>query len=221
MPIPYGTVGARSTAAPRPAVTKLRRRSFERTGARGRKEDYLFGVDFDALYEEVFPPLFRYCHRLTGDPDVAEDVAQEAFVRLLDRRVTGERPALRVWLFKVATHLIRDRWRVGENRRRLLQINPVTPGGAPDPGHEVEQGEDVASVRAALALLDPRDRELLLMREEGFSYKDMAEAVGVRSTSVGTLLARAQKRFTDAWTERAGSARGVARSGEEATRGEG
>ena len=76
-----------------------------------------FGID------SVFPPLFRYCHRLTGDPDVAEDVAQEAFVRLLDRGVAGERPALRVWLFKVSTHLIRDRWRVSENRRRLLQIN--------------------------------------------------------------------------------------------------
>jgi RNA polymerase sigma-70 factor (ECF subfamily) len=161
-------------------------------------------VEFDALYDEVFPPLYRYCHRLTGDPDVAEDVAQEAFVRLLDRGVTGERPALRVWLFKVATHLIRDRWRVSENRRRLLQINPVTPGGTPDPARQLEQGEDVASVRAALDRLDDRDRELLLMREEGFSYKDMAESVGVRATSIGTLLARAQKRFTDVWTEQTG-----------------
>jgi len=174
-------------------------------------EDYLSGVDFDALYDEVFPPLYRYCHRLTGDPDVAEDVAQEAFVRLLDRRVTGERPALRVWLFKVATHLIRDRWRVTENRRRLLQINPVMPGGTPDPDRALEQREDIASVRAALEQLDARDRELLLMREEGFSYKDMAESVGVRATSIGTLLARAQKRFTDVWTEQTGAGGWVAR----------
>src|SRR5690606_23658060 len=171
------------------------------------EDDNFPGVDFDALYDEVFPPLFRYCHRLTGDADAAEDVAQEAFVRLLDRGVTGERAALRVWLFKVATHLIRDRWRVGENRRRLLQIHPVTPSGAPDPEREVEQGEEVAGVRGALARLAPRDRELLLMREEGFSYRDMAETVGVRATSVGTLLARAQKRFTDAWTELAGGER--------------
>lgn len=63
----------------------------------GRGESsYVSGVDFDALYDEVFSPLFRYCHRLTGDPDVAEDVAQEAFVRLLDRQVAGEQAALRV-----------------------------------------------------------------------------------------------------------------------------
>jgi RNA polymerase sigma factor (sigma-70 family) len=162
-------------------------------------------VNFDALFDEVFPPLYRYCHRLIGDPDAAEDVAQEAFVRLLDRNVSGEPVALRVWLFKVATHLIRDRWRVTENRRRLLEINPVTPGAEPDPEVETERGQEIANVRAALAELDPRDRELLLMREEGFSYKEMAEAVGVAATSVGTLVSRAQKRFTDAWTARIGA----------------
>jgi RNA polymerase sigma-70 factor (ECF subfamily) len=165
-------------------------------------------VDFEALYDEVFPALFRYCNRLTGDPDVAEDVAQEAFVRMLDRAVAGEPPALRVWLFKVATHLIRDRWRVSTNRKRLLEIHPVTPGTAPDPEAEVVRREEVAGVRRALEGLDARDRELLLMREEGFSYREIAEAVGVSSTSVGTLLVRAQKRFTDAWEEREASERG-------------
>ena len=187
-------------------------------------------MEFDALYDEVFPPLFRYCHRMTGDADVAEDVAQEAFVRLLDRGVSGERPALRVWLFKVATHLIRDRWRVGENRRRLLQINPVAPGSAPDPERDLEQAEDVANVRSVLERLDARDRELLLMREEGFSYREMAEAVGVQATSVGTLLARAQKRFADTWTAtRAGTTKrgrnttpgGSPGRGPEGARGEG
>jgi RNA polymerase sigma factor (sigma-70 family) len=159
-------------------------------------------VDFDALYDEVFPALYRYCHRLTGDADVAEDVAQEAFVRMLERAVAGDLPALRVWLFKVATHAIRDRWRVSSNRERLLAIHPVTPSAVPDPASELERGRQVAAVRRALDTLDGRDRELLLMREEGFSYREIADAVGVSATSVGTLLVRAQKRFTDAWNER-------------------
>ena len=162
-------------------------------------------MDFDALYDEVFPPLFRYCQRLTGDPDLAEDVAQEAFVRLLDRKVEGERPAIRVWLFTEATHLIRDRWRVSSNRKRLLEINPVTPSAGPDPETDLERREDVASVRRALEGLAARDRELLLMREEGFSYREIGEAVGVNASSVGTLIARAQKRFTDVWTRQVGS----------------
>lgn len=152
-------------------------------------------MDFDALYDDVFPALFRYLVRLTGDSDAAEDVAQEAFVRLLEHQVEGPRPALRVWLFRTGTHLVRDRWRVSSNRRRLLEINPVTPSAAPDPLGQVERGETVARVRRALDALDGRDRELLLMREEGFSYQEMADAVGVKASSIGTLLARAQRRF--------------------------
>lgn len=157
-------------------------------------------MEFEQLFDEVYPSLFRYCHRLTGDADVADDLAQEAFVRLFDRRVEGEAPALRVWLFKVATHLLRDRARQSGNRRRLLTENPVLPSEAPDPDREVERGETVRRVRVVLDRLDERDRVLLLMREEGFSYREIAQAVEVAPGSVGTLLARAQRRFTDEYT---------------------
>ena len=158
-------------------------------------------VDFDKIFDEVFPPLYRYCHRLTGDADQAEDAAQEAFVRLLTRDVQGTETGLRVWLFRVATHLIRDRYRVSENRRRLLEKNPVLPGDAPDPERELEKGRKRARVHEVLARLPARDREMLLMREEGFSYREIAEAVEVKATSVGTLLARAQRRFAEAFRE--------------------
>ena len=164
-----------------------------------RQRGFGLRVDFEQLYEEVFPSLFRYRTRLTGDPDVAEDVAQEAFVRLLDRKVEGHPAALRVWLFRVATHLIRDRYKVSENRRRLLETYPVTPSGSPDPEEQAELQEMAGSVRAALDGLTERDRTMLLMREEGFSYREIGEAVDVLPSSVGTLLARAQKRFVEAY----------------------
>ena len=154
--------------------------------------------DFDSIYDGVFPQLFRYCHRLTGDADQAEDVAQEAFFRLLTRNVDGPPAALRVWLFKVATHIVRDQYRVSENRRRLLEKHPPTPDGPADPEREMSRLEDAALVRAALQTLSERDRQMLLMREEGFSYKEIADTVEVRVTSVGTLLARAQQRLAAA-----------------------
>lgn len=155
-------------------------------------------VDFDRLFNEVYPALHRYCQRLTGDADAGEDAAQEAFVRFVRHDIEAPPPAARVWLFRTATHLIRDRFRVRENRRRLLEANPVAPAAAPDPGREVERDETVATVRRVLDSIPARDRQLLLMREEGFSYKEMAGAVGVKPGSVGTLLARAQDRFTTA-----------------------
>jgi RNA polymerase sigma factor (sigma-70 family) len=154
-------------------------------------------VDFDALFEDVYPRLHRYCLRMAPDADAAEDAAQEAFVRLLDREVEGDPPGIRAWLFKVATHLLRDRARVRDNRERLLAENPVVPEGPSPPDVALERTEAVERVRRVLAELDDRERVLLLLREEGFSYKELAEAVGVQPSSVGTLLVRARRRFAE------------------------
>lgn len=156
-------------------------------------------MDFETVFDGVYPALFRYCQRLTGDADAAEDVAQEAFIRFIERGVEGELRGVRVWLFKVATHLIRDRARTTDNRRRLLTANPVVPSGGLRPDQVAERNERIQEVRRVLDTLTPRDKEMLLMREEGFSYREVADAVGVAHTSVGTLLVRAQTRFAEAY----------------------
>ena len=155
-------------------------------------------MDFDQLFDDAYPPLVRYCQRLTGDRDLAEDVAQEAMVRLFANEVEGPPPALRAWLVKTATHLVRDRYRVDENRRRLLQENPVTPAALEGPERSFERKADQERAREALERLPERDREILVLRYEGFSYKEIAEMVNVAATSVGTLLARAERRFVEA-----------------------
>jgi RNA polymerase sigma factor (sigma-70 family) len=152
-------------------------------------------VDFDSVFDDVYPKLHRYCLRMTADSDIAEDAAQEAFVRLLDHKVRGELPGIRAWLFKVATHILRDRGKVESNRARLLEANPVRPESRETPAEELERKERVRRVREALETLDERDRTLLLMREEGFSYRELAGAIGVQASSVGTLLSRARTRF--------------------------
>lgn len=159
-------------------------------------------VDFDDLFERLYPPLHRYCVRLTGDGDAADDVAQEAFVRLVEHDVSGDADGLRSWLFRTALNLVRDRARVRTNRERLLQENPAhaaVPSDPETPDRATERAEAVRKVRRTLDDLDERDRALLLMREEGFRYREMAEVVGVAPASVGTLLARAQRRFAEAY----------------------
>jgi RNA polymerase sigma factor (sigma-70 family) len=155
-------------------------------------------VDFDATFEEHYPDLVRYCRRLTGDGDVAEDMAQESLLRLFDHGVEGSNNGVRAWLFKTATHLVRDRYRVDKNRQRLLQANPVRPMERESPERDLERREARDLARAALETLSTRDREILLMRYSGFSYKEIAEAIDVATNSVGTLLARAERRFEEA-----------------------
>jgi RNA polymerase sigma-70 factor (ECF subfamily) len=153
-------------------------------------------VNFEALYDTVYPSLFRYCNRLTGDPDQAEDLAQEAFFRLLDRGAEGTEAGLRSWLFMVATNLVRDRSRTKETRRRILAGFPP-PENIPGPDRDLARAEDIARVRKALDVLSERDKEMLLLRQEGFSYKEIAEVAKVSHRSVGTILARALQRFAE------------------------
>jgi RNA polymerase sigma-70 factor, ECF subfamily len=153
--------------------------------------------DFDALYQRVQPSLWRYVNRLVGDADTADDVVQEAFVRLLSRPALAGDGA-RLWLFTVATNLVRDRGRTTARRRRLLSAFPLETHARAD-DERVERSERVQAVRTALGKLAERDRQLLLMREEGFRYHEIAEVVGVAPGSVGTLIARAVRKFTDVY----------------------
>jgi RNA polymerase sigma factor (sigma-70 family) len=72
------------------------------------------------------------------------------------------------------------------------------PGPAPDPAAAPERAEVVGRVRAALAALSERDRTILLMREEGFTHREIADAVGTTTQSVGTLIARALDKMAGA-----------------------
>lgn len=155
-------------------------------------------MNFDELFDDVYPGLYRYCVRLTGEADGAEDAVQEAFVRLLERGVTGRPEGLRAWLFKVATHVVRDHARVRTNRARLMEEHMGDASQQVAPSVDLEREDRIETVRRALATLSERDRTLLLMREEGFAYRELAELTGVEPTSIGTLLARARQRFTQA-----------------------
>jgi RNA polymerase sigma-70 factor, ECF subfamily len=159
--------------------------------------------EFNALYERVQPQLWRYVHRLIGDGDAADDVVQEAFVRLLGRpSLKGD--AARLWLFTVATNLVRDRGRTAARRNRLLTAVPVAPEPPPAVAEELDREARIREVRAALEQLGERDRQLLLMREEGFRYHEIAQVVGVAPGSVGTLISRAAKRFTQVYRQTEG-----------------
>jgi RNA polymerase sigma factor (sigma-70 family) len=134
-------------------------------------------------------------HRLTRDPHLAEDVTQEAFLRLVREEGPVRNP--RAWLFQVCTNLVRD----GARRRQTEEREPWDDDRQPPPTPDVEaeRAETVQGVRQALDQLSQRDRAALLMREEGFRHAEIAEAIGVRTEIIPALLARALKRFRRAY----------------------
>jgi RNA polymerase sigma-70 factor (ECF subfamily) len=142
----------------------------------------------------------RYLTRRLGDRDWAEEVAQETFLRALRQ---GERETLsseRSWLFAVATNLIRDEARKDARRRHHLTLLAAEWNGAAAPAADdaLERAQEQAIARRALDTLDERDRNALLMREEGLDYNEIAEALGLSVGSVGTTLSRARRKLVEA-----------------------
>lgn len=151
--------------------------------------------DLEALWARCHEPLLRYLARYTGDPDAAADIAQEAFVRLLEQ--TPEEEVARPWLFRVATNVAHDAARTAGRRRAIIMrgramLSHSDPPPAPD--RAIERARARATLANVLEMLSPKERMALLMREEGFAHHEIAAAVGTTTGSVGTLLARALRK---------------------------
>jgi RNA polymerase sigma-70 factor (ECF subfamily) len=133
--------------------------------------------------------------RRTGDPDRAEDLVQEVFLRALEAPPRNPRP----WLFAVALNLARDDGRREERRGRHLRLLQADEAGAAAPAPDVvlERSERAAMVHEALERLSETDRCALLLKTEGLSYEEIASALGLAKGAVGTTLARARRRLVE------------------------
>jgi RNA polymerase sigma-70 factor (ECF subfamily) len=159
-----------------------------------------FGDQVEALFHGHFHRMVRYLDRLSGDPELASDLAQEAFVRLYRRGSLPDHPE--AWLITVAMNLFRNARSTSARRRRLLtaaRAEATLGDPAPGPARVLEESDQRERVQAAIERLDERERQLLLLRAEGYGYRELAAALGLRETSVGTLLARAKRAFREAY----------------------
>ena len=155
-----------------------------------------------ALFAERSQPLYRYLSRLCGDPALAEDLVQECFVKLYRRGAMPDDPS--AWLVTVAHNRWRDDRRRSARQLRLLRerTTDVPIGERPAPTDAgALAAERVEAVRRALALLPLRDRQVLLLRHEGYGYREIADALQLAPSGIGTVLARATTAFRKAYHE--------------------
>jgi len=161
-----------------------------------------FSDAFAEIFDAHFARLFRYLQRWSGDSELAADAAQETFVRLYERGSMPERPA--AWLIAVALNLARN---ARSTRIRHAQLLTAARGEyavadrQPLPAEVTEANDARTRVRSTLDRMCARDRSLLLLRAEGFAYRDIAEALELNEASVGTMLARARDTFRQLWEE--------------------
>ena len=145
-----------------------------------------------AQFEAHGAAVYRFAVVLVRHHQDAEDVVQETFLKLLRHLdAGGDRGNLRGWLFTVAANAARDRQR---RRRRWVAWLPVHDAQVSPPVLADEDGR-LKTAREALGRWPGRDRELLALRAQGLSYRDIASAARIKPASVGRLLARAADRW--------------------------
>ena len=148
---------------------------------------------FAEAYEELAPGLRRYAQARTRDEALAEDVVQEAFMRLAIAERTGSTPdCRRAWLTRVVLNLIISGARRADVARRhtlpvtLDDVTTVSPEAL------VLASERDDALRATLRTASPVARRSLVLAAEGYSGREIARAIGRTEGATRTLMSRAR-----------------------------
>ena len=161
----------------------------------GREAVSPLPTEFERLFRAEYPRVVRVAYRVLGDEAAAEDVAQEVFLSFYRAHpATADYAA--AWLHAAAAHTALNALRSRGRRATREGAQAIRYDAAsPDPVETVATTETRAEVRAILARLSDRDAALLALRHAGLSYAEIAAAIDVRASSVGTLLRRAEDAF--------------------------
>jgi RNA polymerase sigma-70 factor, ECF subfamily len=154
---------------------------------------------FDDLFLSHYTLIVRLLARMLGDYARAEDLANEAFLKLYRRpALHGSHGNLGGWLYRTAMNLGIDALRAASRRDRheTAAARAQTETQTNEDGlHQLLRVEKQQCVRRALAAIKPLHAQALLLRVCGYSYKELANSLAIEPGSVGTLLLRAEAEF--------------------------
>lgn len=144
-------------------------------------------VEFEAELVAAYPLLVRRLTLVLRDGDGAQDIAQAAFARALERRRLFRGGDARGWLYTVGLRLAFNELR---RRRRLVAL--------PDEGGPTWAMQADPDLWVALAQLDPRQRSALVLSTlDGYTHAEIATILGVRTGTVSSWLSRSKERLRE------------------------
>jgi len=151
-------------------------------------------ASFRALYNRTARGLWAYLAKLTGDRAAADDLMQESYYRFLRaRHASLSEEQAKQYLFRIASNLLRDRWRRGQGKLSVPLEDVAEMPGAEQTAESVQARSDL---RGALRQLKPRELQLLwLAYVEGSTHKEISAVVGLRTVSVRPMLFRARQKL--------------------------
>jgi RNA polymerase sigma factor (sigma-70 family) len=166
----------------------------------GTVETTARAVGFDEAFTLHHRAVYRAAHSVVRDAALAEDVTQEVFIRFY--KAQDSPPSddlLRAWLLRVALNLARNMIR-GQTRavaREDEYAKRADEDGwfTREPELDYERKTEIQEARRALEKIKEPMRSCLILKQQGLSYKEIATALSINETNVGSLIARGRKEF--------------------------
>ncbi|TAL60089.1 MAG: RNA polymerase sigma factor [Bacteroidetes bacterium] len=155
-------------------------------------------MSFDEVYKKHYHELRRFGRQLNVSEEKGEDLIQEAFFRYfleLKKDVVFDNP--RAWLYKVFLNLFKTHLNLAKHEIGYSELMMVAEVPKGDLQEEYTDNERQRIVFEMLEQVTKKEKEILLLYHNGFSYAEMAEIMGMNPNSVGTTLVRAIDRLKE------------------------
>lgn len=157
-------------------------------------------MTFEQLYQQHYQQIFKFCYRFVADRERAGDLTQDTFLKLYQRMKNGDQSIenTRAWLYKVAGNTCLNE--VGKSLRRSeISLDlPVENAERQTPETLLMEQETTNLLRKFIHQQKPQHQMLLLMYQDGLTYKEMAEATGIPLNSIGKTLWRNIEKISNA-----------------------
>lgn len=166
----------------------------EQTAAQAQREKIVFDEAFTLHHRTVF----RAARSVVQDAGLAEDVTQEVFLRLYNNMDSiSDTEMLRPWLIRVAINVARNtlRGNIRANTRDENYVKETAEVSVYSVETDYEQRESTSEIQRALNKIKEPLRSCLILKQQGLSYKEIAESLSLNETSIGQFVARARKEF--------------------------
>lgn len=154
------------------------------------------------VFEEAFSlhhrTVFRAARSIVRDAGLAEDVTQEVFIKLYKHKDDlPDAEMLRPWLIRVALNLAKNvvRGNIRANTRDENYVKETVENGGISVESEYEQKAELSDVNRALSKVKEPLRSCLVLKQQGLTYREIAESLELNETSIGTYVARARAEF--------------------------
>lgn len=155
-------------------------------------------MTFEELYKLHYESIYKFCFRFLNSREKAMDVVQETFLKLYQQMNTGDYiiENKRAWLYKVAGNICLNLINTTNKQTEIKGQLKFSITEKSNPESQLINKEKVQNIRKAIESLKPQHQMLVLLYQDGLSYKELSEATGIPFNSIGKTLWRSIEKIS-------------------------